>query len=82
MADEQSCALYTSGIVECWGADTRRALGMRGDPEAPLQIPGIAHAVTITVGDDYGCALDEEGPLCCWGYCDLSCRAGRTKPIF
>lgn len=81
VGDEQTCALYTSGSVECWGPHTHRSLGLTGDDATPLSIPGIANAVAVTVGADHGCALDADGWLSCWGYCDPACAAGTGPPL-
>jgi hypothetical protein len=39
-------------------------------------VPGLTGAVALAVGDRHGCALDAEGHVSCWGYCDLVCQNG------
>jgi hypothetical protein len=71
---ERTCALVTDGTVHCWGTVGRRN-GVTVKSRTPIQVPGIAQAVSIN-GD---CALLQDGRALCWGD-DVS--EDSTSPIF
>jgi alpha-tubulin suppressor-like RCC1 family protein len=74
--DLHSCALLSTGQVDCWGYST---LGQLGDgttsgPEcggvcraAPAPVTGIANATQIAAGDHDACAVLSTGHVACWG---------------
>jgi cysteine-rich repeat protein len=71
----QSCALFESGAVRCWGANGSGELGQAnttpvGDDEpattlVPIDLAGTATA--ITAGDNHACAVLDDGSVRCWG---------------
>lgn len=72
-----SCALLSSGGIDCWGFN---AYGQLGDgvtgPETcngwacstvPVPVSGITNATAITAAEDFACALLSSGAVECWG---------------
>ena len=64
-----SCALLSSGAVDCWGAN---GIGQLGDgttkyPSTPVQVTGIANAVRVSAGEANTCAVLADGSIECWG---------------
>jgi alpha-tubulin suppressor-like RCC1 family protein len=69
-----SCALFSSGTLECWGNDTYGRLGDGKDANrrvsggrAPVTVKGITGATAISVGGEHTCALLAGGSVTCWG---------------
>ena len=58
IADDATCGLTTSGLIHCWG-DNTRALVNNAPPDSDF--------VTLQVGALHACALDTAGELTCWG---------------
>ncbi|PRQ05521.1 RCC1 domain-containing protein [Enhygromyxa salina] len=81
LGKEHSCALFSSGDVLCWGHANHGQLGQGnktnwGDqgnepPSAltPISLGGPAKA--ISAGDEFSCALLEDGTVRCWGSNDI-----------
>jgi alpha-tubulin suppressor-like RCC1 family protein len=66
-----TCALRTSGIVQCWGANNYGQLGDgttvgRSGPGVP--VAGLNDARQISVGANFACAVRLTGGVVCWGY--------------
>jgi alpha-tubulin suppressor-like RCC1 family protein len=71
-----TCALLESGAVRCWGYNWEGQLGLGhtdniGDDELPssadvVQVGG--RTVQLTAGEEFTCALLEDGAIRCWGY--------------
>jgi alpha-tubulin suppressor-like RCC1 family protein len=67
--DGHTCALLTTGQVECWGRNTAGQLGdgtTVGHFE-PAMVVGIDNAVQISAGFNQTCAVLKNGALECWG---------------
>ena len=90
--DEHTCALRTSGAVECWGADFRGQLGdgtsMFATRSTPVGVIGLSSGVTaIAAGAEHSCALMNTGDVKCWGrdgFGELGDRTtayGRWTPV-
>ena len=77
-----SCALLTTGGVDCWGYGNWGDLGngSNANSNIPVPVEGIggvgllSNVVQLSVGDDYDngydsvCALLSNGGVDCWGY--------------
>ena len=65
-----SCARKRDGTVWCWGSDSN---GQLGDDEPiaqqnfAVQVSGIANAVSIVAGYQFGCAILADRTMACWG---------------
>jgi alpha-tubulin suppressor-like RCC1 family protein len=64
-----SCALHTSGAVDCWG---RSWYGEGGRPPfwdvtTPLRMEAPQRFTTMRTGERFSCALDADGAAWCWG---------------
>ncbi|MDI3290533.1 hypothetical protein [Polyangium sp. 15x6] len=67
---EHSCALLSSGEVECWGQNYYGQLGhgSTGSYEAsPVTVSGLSDAIAIDAGAYSTCALRATGKVVCWG---------------
>jgi len=63
-----ACAITDTGLVYCWGDNSRLQLGSTGaDSKTPKAVPGIGTAVSIAVGDYHSCAQLQDGAISCWG---------------
>jgi alpha-tubulin suppressor-like RCC1 family protein len=66
-----TCALMTSGGVQCWGMNN---FGFVGDGTTtqrlvPTQVSGLTSGVTqISAGTNQTCAIAGAGTLLCWGF--------------
>jgi alpha-tubulin suppressor-like RCC1 family protein len=79
--DNHSCVVHESGGIDCWGgnAETSRAasvndltgkLGDNTELEAKTNAPAINEVLSaeaVTVGINYGCAMND-GLVSCWGH--------------
>jgi alpha-tubulin suppressor-like RCC1 family protein len=77
--DNHTCAVLSTGSVECWGSNANAELAFDPDmgPEfcddaaacsmVPVEIPGITDAVEVTAGLYGSCALLTTGSIECWG---------------
>jgi len=71
----QSCAVFESGAVRCWGQNGFGELGQAhvmniGDDEPATMLPPIdlgGMATSITVGDNHACVIIDDGSVRCWG---------------
>jgi alpha-tubulin suppressor-like RCC1 family protein len=64
-----SCAVLTTGEVQCWGANDEGQLG-NGTVTAgttPVGAVGITTAKAVSAGNSHSCALLTDGTVRCWG---------------
>jgi alpha-tubulin suppressor-like RCC1 family protein len=72
-----ACAVSTTGVVQCWGADLSGELG-NGAPTStssasPVAVTGLpAPATNVAAGDAFACAVTSAGDVYCWGANDRS----------
>lgn len=70
--DCHTCALLSSGGVQCWGDNSDGQLGDGGISlysYIPVTVIGLTSGVaTLTTGGRYTCALLVTGAVQCWGY--------------
>jgi alpha-tubulin suppressor-like RCC1 family protein len=66
-----TCAVLSTGGVDCWGDDSLGALGDGGacglSCAAPVPVSGIDSATTVASGRDFACAVLATGGVDCWG---------------
>jgi hypothetical protein len=61
-----TCARTRDGAVHCWGG-LGLGLGLPGESAVAETVPGLPHAVALTVGEAHACAVDPNEGLWCWG---------------
>ena len=64
-----TCALLTSGGVECWGYERNGELGDGNTSilSLPRPVKGIKYREAVGVGTGHGCAVLASGAVQCWG---------------
>jgi hypothetical protein len=67
--DEDTCALQSSGQVDCWGSNFFGDLGNGRVSESltPVEVFAISDATQVAAGEDPTCALLSSGHVDCWG---------------
>jgi alpha-tubulin suppressor-like RCC1 family protein len=73
--EDHTCALTTTGTVDCWGANDSGQLGdgSYNDSTVPVAVidgteTPITNVVSLVAGGYHNCALTLTGPTQCWGY--------------
>lgn len=68
-ASNSTCALLSTGGVDCWGINALGALGDTSYDESttPVPVQGISTAVQIAADYSDACALLADGHIECWG---------------
>ena len=69
--DFHSCALASTGGVQCWGYGGYGQLGNNSTSSVttPIAVQGLAPTIaTITAGNEHTCAVTTGGAAWCWGY--------------
>lgn len=73
-AERSTCALQSSGAVQCWGANELGQLGVgvanQTPNPSPAIVPGVTDAIAIWAGANHACAVRRSGAVACWGAAD------------
>jgi len=75
LGSDHSCALLTTGTVECWGENYRGQLGVNCGTASfvPAQVPGLSRVASIGGGNRFTCAIiSSTGEVKCWGNNDVN----------
>jgi hypothetical protein len=70
VGDHVACALTSERAVQCWGDNSRGALGdgTRHDRPAPVVVPGLSNVQAIDAGVESVCVVMQDGgTVRCWG---------------
>ncbi|MCW3056920.1 MAG: regulator of chromosome condensation [Solirubrobacterales bacterium] len=65
-----SCALLSSGHVDCWGNNEEGELGdgeHGGHSDTPVEVQGVTDATQVAAGEYHFCAVLSSGHVDCWG---------------
>lgn len=64
-----TCALLTTGTVECWGENSFGKLGngSNSDSEFPVTVTGLEYVQEISSGADHTCTVLNDRTVKCWG---------------
>ncbi len=69
--NDHTCALHATGAVSCWGRNHAGQLG-KGTTSTrettPVLVSGISNATRVAAGNDFSCAVLDDGQAACWGY--------------
>jgi alpha-tubulin suppressor-like RCC1 family protein len=67
--DEHTCALQTSGSVECWGDVGLNLTSGPVSPQSstPVAIAGLTGVTALSSYAEHTCALLADGTVRCWG---------------
>jgi len=87
--DDSYCAVLSTGVVECWGANASGQLGNGSTTQSttPVVVTGLTDATSVTSdGSASYCALLSTGAVACWGdgtYGELgdNSTARATEPV-
>jgi alpha-tubulin suppressor-like RCC1 family protein len=67
---QHSCALISTGHIDCWGDDKQGQLGNGIETRAkstPVEVENIGDASQVAAGGNESCALLSTGHIDCWG---------------
>ncbi len=68
---EHTCALLSSGHIDCWGYGYWGQLGdgsTEDFEDTPVEVQGINNATEVAAGGDHTCGRLSTGHIDCWGY--------------
>ena len=79
---ESTCALLSSGHIDCWGQNQDGQLGTGSETgsNTPAVVKKIGTAVQVAAGEDHTCALLSNGSVECWGSAVWS-AIGKTSQV-
>jgi hypothetical protein len=68
-APGHTCALLSTGSVQCWGQNVSGELGddTTTDSSVPVSVSDITTAVAVAAGYQHSCAALADGTVRCWG---------------
>ncbi|MCB0099247.1 MAG: hypothetical protein KDE46_26120, partial [Caldilineaceae bacterium] len=70
VGDGHTCALSSSGVVQCWGRNDHGQVGdgTKTQRNSPVTVNGLAgDIIAVVAGDEHNCALSRLGSIQCWG---------------
>lgn len=64
-----TCAVLSTGSVQCWGTNFAGQLGngTTNSSSVPVTAQGISDAVAVAAGGEHTCAVTKGGGVKCWG---------------
>ena len=69
--DTSACVVLANGQIQCWGEYSGGVLGGLGVTAVaggvPVTVPGIGHAVSVSISGTHACALLADATVACWG---------------
>lgn len=67
LASYKTCAVLTTGELDCWGSNDFLETDARDEITAPVRVPDLKGVVDVAVSDVHGCAVLDTGAVYCWG---------------
>ncbi len=90
-----SCALWSGGLLACWGSNDTGCLGLGDttdrDRPTPVRMEGVLSGrgvVQVDAGFNFTCAVSSDGNVICWGanYCSHAVHGNMDRtacsPVF
>ena len=70
LAEDETCAVLSTGRIDCWGSGAYGQLGngTHVSSSTPVQVSGITNAVAVAAGGQDVCAVLATGSIDCWGH--------------
>jgi Regulator of chromosome condensation (RCC1) repeat len=68
-----SCAVLSSGGIDCWGGETVEG-------QTAFAVPAVSNAIAVSGGNGFECALLSAGPIDCWGANSVGELGSETEP--
>jgi alpha-tubulin suppressor-like RCC1 family protein len=69
---DHTCAMFSSGGVQCWGRNVSGAVGIgtyNNNQLTPMNVVGLAGGAAVLAGGyQYTCAATTNGGAMCWGF--------------
>ncbi|MEI8158460.1 MAG: hypothetical protein WCH60_16465 [Burkholderiales bacterium] len=86
VAGSHSCAVLSSGAVQCWGSNGSGQLGnssYSNTNSSPVSVSGISNATSVSAGSGHSCAVLGSGAVQCWGSDNYGQRGtGRVLSLY
>ncbi|MEO6602651.1 MAG: hypothetical protein ABIQ16_22395, partial [Polyangiaceae bacterium] len=92
---QHACVAFQDGSVECWGENSRGAVGVGHLPSAgdipipgsppeylvPQHVVGLPKASQLSTVNSQTCALTRAGEIYCWGQTPPGVAVGSATPV-
>ncbi|MEZ4380585.1 MAG: hypothetical protein R3A79_04525 [Nannocystaceae bacterium] len=67
IGEAHACAIVGGEQLRCWGMNDDGCLGVPGDIDGIVRVPGLANVAHVAVGMSHTCASLRDDSVYCWG---------------